>query len=110
MLLVIMNRSYARLSLGVIEYDSKNHKVLGQAWDNETGELKFDFSKTGERAKNLTPTKRNLLSILASLFHPLEIVSPSIVYAKVLLQDVCTEGVGINIYWERTQEMGDMVQ
>ena len=30
------HESYAKLSLGVIEHDSKDHKVLGQAWDNDT--------------------------------------------------------------------------
>ena len=49
MLLVIMSHIYAKLSLGVTEHDSKGHKVLGQAWDNETDELKFDLSKTGKK-------------------------------------------------------------
>ena len=37
----------------------------------------------------LSPTKRNLLSVLASLFDPLGIISPLIVYVKVLFQEVC---------------------
>ena len=92
------HESYAKLSLGVTEHDSKGHKVLGQAWDNETDELKFDLSKTGEKAKNVILTKRNLLSILASLFDPLGIVSLAIVYAKILFQDVCRENIG----WDET--------
>ena len=36
----------------------------------------------------LPPTKRNLLSVLASLFDPLGI-SPLIIYVKVLFQEVC---------------------
>ena len=75
------HESYAKLSLGSTEHDFKTHKVLGQSWDNETDEMKFNLSKTGERAKTLAPTKRNLLNILASLFDPLGIVCPAIVYA-----------------------------
>ena len=46
--------------------------------------------KAGEKAKSLPPTKCNLLSILASLFDPLEIISPVIVCAKKLFfQEVC---------------------
>ena len=37
----------------------------------------------------LPPTKRNLLSVLASLFDPLGIISPLITYVKVLFQEVC---------------------
>ena len=37
----------------------------------------------------LPPTRRNLLSVLASLFDPLGIISPLIIYVKVLFQEVC---------------------
>ena len=37
----------------------------------------------------LSPTKRNLLSVLASLFDPSGIIRPLIVYVKVLFQEVC---------------------
>ena len=37
----------------------------------------------------LPPTKRNLLSVLTSLFYPLGILSPLITYVKVLFQEVC---------------------
>ena len=45
------HESYAKLSLGVIEHDSKDQKVLGQAWDNDTDELKFDFRRLGKGQK-----------------------------------------------------------
>ena len=92
------HESYAKLSLGSTEHDLKTHRVLGQSWDNETDEMKFNLSKTGERAKTLAPTKRNLLSILASLFDSIGIVCPAIVYAKILFQDVCREKMG----WDET--------
>ena len=84
--------------MGSTEHDLKTHKMLGQSWDNETDEMKFNLSKTRERAKTSAPTKRNLLSILASLFDPLGIVCPAIVYVKILFQDVCREKIG----WDET--------
>ena len=92
------HESYVKLSLGSTERDLKTHKVLGQSFYNETDEINFNLSKTVERAKTLAPTKRNLLSILASLFDPLGIVCPAIVYAKILFQDVCREKIG----WDET--------
>jgi hypothetical protein len=83
------NESYAKLSLGMKGTESKCHKVLGHVWDNNKDELKFEVAKTGEKARTLSPTKRNLLSVLASLFDPIGIVSPIIVYAKISFQEVC---------------------
>ena len=83
------HQSYAKLSLGVTGCESKCHKMLGQAWDNKSEEFKFEIAKVGERAKTLSPTKRNLLSVLASLFDPLGVISPVIVCAKILFQEVC---------------------
>ncbi|XP_028409306.1 uncharacterized protein LOC114531905 [Dendronephthya gigantea] len=50
--------------------------------------------RVGEKAETLSPTKRNLLSILASLFDPLGIISPLIVSAKILFQEVCNSKTG----------------
>ena len=87
------HQSYAKLSLGVTGCESKCCKVLGMAWDNKSDEFKFEIAKVGERAKTISPTKRNLLSVLASLFDPLGIVSPVIVCAKILFQEVCKDKV-----------------
>ena len=81
--------TYAKLSLGIKGTDSKCHKVLGQVGDNHKDEFKFEVFKIGKKAKALPPTKRNLLSVLASLFDPLGMISPLIVYVKVLFQELC---------------------
>ena len=47
------------------------------------------YPRQAKRQKCCCPTKRNLLSVLASLFDPLGIISPLIVYVKVLFQEVC---------------------
>ena len=87
------DESYAKLSLGGTEGDSTSHKVLGQVWDNKKDELKIEIGKVGEKAKALPPTKRSLLSVLASLFDPLGLISPVIVFAKILFQEVCKQKI-----------------
>jgi hypothetical protein len=85
------HESYAKLSLEMTGCETKCPKVLGQAWDNKRDEFKFDIVRIGEKAKTLSPTKRNLLSVLASLFDPLGLISPVNVCAKILFQDVCKD-------------------
>ena len=85
--------SYAKLSLGGTEGDSTSHKVLGQVWDNKKDELKIEIGKIGEKAKALPSTKRSLLSVLASLFDPLGLISPVNVFAKILFQEVCKQKI-----------------
>ena len=43
--------------------------------------------------RELIPTKRNILSILASLYDPLGVISPIVVSLKVLFQELCVDKV-----------------
>ena len=69
---------------------AKGERVLGLAWDCETDTLKFSFKQVIERARDLEVTKRNVLSLLASLFDPLGIISPVTVGMKALFQEICS--------------------
>ena len=68
---------------------TKGEKVLGLLWICEEDTLHFNFVHVADKAKGLTATKRNVLSLLASLFDPLGIVSPVRVSMKVLFQEIC---------------------
>ena len=63
--------------------------MLGLAWDCENDTLHFNFQHIADKAKGLEATKRNVLSLLASLFDPLVMVSPVTVGMKVLFQEIC---------------------
>eukprot|EP00112_Aurelia_sp_Birch-Aquarium-sp1_P000702 Seg1067.15 transcript_id=Seg1067.15/GoldUCD/mRNA.D3Y31 product="hypothetical protein" protein_id=Seg1067.15/GoldUCD/D3Y31 len=78
--------TYAKESLGHKESESK---VLGVKWDIDKDVLKFEFKEILDKAEQLEPTKRNILSVIASVFDPLGLISPVIVPAKILLQDIC---------------------
>ena len=68
----------------------RGEKVLGLAWNCENDTLHFNFAHIIERARNLEVTKRNVLSLLASLFDPLGIISPVTVSMKALFQEICS--------------------
>ena len=85
--------TYAKESLGGT-VEGKKTKVLGVIWDNVSDRLELDFAKMCQNASREHPTKRGILSVLASLFDPHGILSPVGVTAKILFQDLCKLKVG----------------
>ncbi|XP_035774267.1 uncharacterized protein LOC118457066 [Anopheles albimanus] len=72
-------------------------KILGLWWDRNTDTFGFKLnSRCKEEMLGLQnlPTKRQLLSILMSLFDPLGLIAGYLLYLKVLLQDVWRAGTG----------------
>ena len=68
---------------------TKGEQVFGLAWDCEDDTLHFNFQHIAVKARGLETTKRNVLSLLASLFYPLGIVSAVTVGMKVLFEEIC---------------------
>ena len=68
-------------------------KVLGLEWDCVRDLIRFEFDHLTEKAQNLEPTKRNVLSLLACIFDPLGLLSPTVAKAKILFQDICISGL-----------------
>ena len=65
-------------------------KTLEIAWKSQTDEFKISTSE----APQPQLTKRNILRKMATIFDPLGLVSPFIVVAKILLQELWTRGYG----------------
>ena len=65
-------------------------KTLGIAWNSQTDEFGISICETSR----LQLTKRNVLRKIATIFDPLVFVSPFIVIAKILLQELWTRGYG----------------
>lgn len=86
-------RSLAKETLGLADETGEKTKVLGIVLDTEKDNLEFELGKM-LKVRGKVPTKRGILSTLASLFDPLGILSPVAVIAKVLFQDLCKEKVG----------------
>ena len=85
--------TYAKLTLGS-EISKSCPKVLGLPWGCENDLICFSFEKIVAKAQDIRPTKQSLLSLLASMFHPLGIISPDIVCIKMLFQELCRDNVG----------------
>ncbi len=64
-------------------------RALGIKWDAETDQLGFTY-------KNLhkTPTRRNILSVVGSIYDPLGMVAPYALKAKMILQKLCMKKIG----------------
>ncbi|KAK3737969.1 hypothetical protein QZH41_009200 [Actinostola sp. cb2023] len=82
-----LDDSYAKASLVVpAAHSTGSSKVLGILWDSSREVLEFDFKHVYEKADKLQASKRNVLSVIATLFDPLGLVSPITVSAKILFQ------------------------
>ena len=53
----------------------------------------FTFQAQQPLMDNKSPTKRNVLSAIASLFDPLQFLAPFTVRAKVLMQEIWMAGI-----------------
>ena len=84
--------SYAKLSL-YMPLGSKGQKVLGLAWDFEEDAISLDLAAIAKCAEGLTAMKRNTLKLLAGIFHPLGIIGPVTITAKILFQEACQEKI-----------------
>ncbi|XP_064647086.1 uncharacterized protein LOC135499946 [Lineus longissimus] len=74
-----------------IDLDKDNlplERALGVQWDPESD--KFGF-KTIDKDK--PPTRRGILSVTSSVYDPIGFLSPFILKAKLILQDLCRLGI-----------------
>ena len=64
-------------------------------WNRKMDTLYFIVGDLVRKAEELKAvTKKNVLSLLASLFYPLGIISPVMVSMKILFQELCNDRVG----------------
>ncbi|XP_049419820.1 uncharacterized protein LOC125880984 [Epinephelus fuscoguttatus] len=70
------------------EMTSEGH-VLGIQWSMVNDSFSFNIS-----AKDHPPTRRGLLSVVASLYDPLGFMAPFTLSGKCILQELCHQGIG----------------
>lgn len=71
-------------SMTIMELENEMTKILGLLWCPERDVFKYKIEIT--KLNDLTVTKRNILSQIASLFDPLGLVGPIVIRAKILMQ------------------------
>ena len=70
-------------------------KTLGVIWDPKIDQFKYSINPPDH---NITITKRNFLSKIATLFDPLGFLMPYTVRAKILIQDMWSADMdGMNL-------------
>lgn len=65
-----------------------SEQALGISWEVETDSFEF---KTELQCK--THTRRSILSVVSSVYNPLDMAAPFVLPAKILLQDLCLRGL-----------------
>ena len=66
-----------------------NEKVLGLYWDHDKDIISLKINEVFKEAINIIPTKRNILSIIASVYDPVGYLQPIVIKLKVLFQKIC---------------------
>ncbi|KAK5907106.1 hypothetical protein CesoFtcFv8_004989 [Champsocephalus esox] len=64
-------------------------QIIGIQWSMENDTFSFNIEP-----KDQSPTRRGLLSVVASLYDPLGFVSPFALTGKCILQELCRRGIG----------------
>lgn len=64
-------------------------RALGIQWNIQNDKFTFRVAM-----KNKAPTRRNILSVVSSLYDPLGVLSPFTLQAKQILQKLCQESYG----------------
>ena len=82
----ISDRAHTDLNLDLNSKTTEN--VLGVKWDFITDTLQMHINFISK-----PDTRRGLLSIISSVFDPLGMVAPVVLSGKLILQQLCREGI-----------------
>ena len=83
------DESYVRRTLGDSQGNLEGFKVLGVRWNPTDDTLVFDIRHICSLAKEMEPTRRNIVGIASRFYDPLGILSPITVRFKLMFQDLC---------------------
>ncbi|KAL9966671.1 hypothetical protein ACROYT_G024783 [Oculina patagonica] len=78
-------------TLAINKDDLPKTKTLGVMWEAQRDVFTFQVEQPLVDSKK--PTKRNVLSAIASLFDPLQFLAPFTVRAKILMQEIWMAGI-----------------
>uniref|UniRef100_A0ABD2WWD8 RNase H type-1 domain-containing protein n=2 Tax=Trichogramma kaykai TaxID=54128 RepID=A0ABD2WWD8_9HYME len=81
-------------AVGVV---SSDERVLGLHWDPKLDLLSFNFNKFRTLGVSVdsskVPTRREVLSLIMSVFDPLGLISPVTIHSRILMQDICARKI-----------------
>ena len=89
------DKTYVKSMLGTIEEkNSSDSKVLGVRWNPMKDALIFDLTKIANFARDLEPTKRNVVSVATKFYYPFGFLSQVVIEFKLFLQELCRMKIG----------------
>ena len=89
------DKTYAKSMLGATEdTTSAEQKVLGVRWNFVKDTFVFELREMASLARDIDPTKRNVVSIAAKFYDPLGFLSPIILQFKLFFQELCKTKIG----------------
>ena len=94
-ILFLKTKTYVKRMLGTIkEKNSSDSKVLGVHWNPMKDALIFDLTEIANFARDLEPTKRNVVSVAAKFYDPFGFLSPVVIEFKLFFQELCRMKIG----------------
>ena len=72
--------------------------MVGVIWNVSSDQIIFSLTELAEQAKNLEPTKRNVISLIGRFYDPLGFLVPIVVRYKIFMQALCEA----KITWDET--------
>jgi len=89
------DRTYAKSVLGTAEETSSaEQKVLGVRWNFVSDQFVLDLREIATLARNIEPTKRNVVSVTAKFYDPMGFLSPITTEFKMFFQELCKAKIG----------------
>uniref|UniRef100_A0A1X7V777 Peptidase aspartic putative domain-containing protein n=1 Tax=Amphimedon queenslandica TaxID=400682 RepID=A0A1X7V777_AMPQE len=101
----VIDKLYAKFSLGNSPERLTELKVLGIRWMVEEDALVFDIREVGELANVTGPTKGNAVQAVGRIYDPLGILTPITIHLKIFLQELHKSRIG----WDQ-QLTGDLLE
>ena len=89
------DKSYSKSTVGnpqevLLE---REEKILGIRWNYVSDTFIFNFQRIVEAARELEPTKRNVIGIISRFYDPLGVLAPITVKLKMFFQELCQSKV-----------------
>ncbi|CAB4034050.1 Hypothetical predicted protein [Paramuricea clavata] len=71
----------------------REEKILGIRWNYVNDTFIFNFQRIVQAARELEPTKRNVIGIISRFYDPLGVLAPITVKLKMFFQELCQSKV-----------------
>ena len=85
-----LEESYSCSTLGGVQkLCHEEQKVLGIRWNLSSDQLVINLDDIASAAMSLSPTKRNIVSLVGRFYDPLGYLTPVVVQFKLFLRELC---------------------